>query len=381
MTDLSRLSVSLTKHGAHKLAILLPQYGAAEILDHLWGSVAGVKIEIAQARKNLSAEDDMVPEVWDKVCLLGQDAVNALVLIGIIFSHHDLIRTMKMSTHASRPFKGTIVRGVQLRDKSYTNFAHILDELGYSTEHTDQKISYDLEQVFNVKRLNLLVVELLELKLRTARWNGSNTIIEELLSHNFHEVFSISEEQFQNWLLWGTLEVPELEDVLTEQDQLFFETGTDLPGVSKKFFFSSGHHQKKIGKILIMLGKKSHATAELLHNKMQNKLYSDLANEYGEDNVGTEVPTGADTFIDLALRVSEENYWFYEIKTAATVKGCIRQAIPQLLEYAYWAGDIKRVERLVVVGPAHVTNEAESYLKLLRENFGLPIYYEQLLLA
>jgi hypothetical protein len=381
MTDLSRLTVSLTKHGAHKLAILLPQYGASDVLDHLWGSVAGVKIEGAQARKNLSTEGDIVPAVWDKACLLGQDAVNALVLIGIIFSHHNLIRAMKRSAHATRPFRGTIVRGVHLRDKAYTNFAHILEELGYSTEHTDQKVSYDLEPIFGIKRLNLLVVELLELKLKAARWSRSNTVIDELLSHHFHEVFSISEEKFKSWLLWGTLTVPMLDDVITGDDQLFFETGTDLPSEGKGFVFSSGHNTKKIGKVHISLGKKKHTTAELLHNKMQNKLYAELANVYGEANVGTEVATGADTFIDLVLRVSEERYWFYEIKTAETVKGCIRQAIPQLLEYAYWEGDTKRAERLIIVGAAPATEEAMCYLELLRQSFGLPIYYEHLPVA
>ena len=244
--------------------------------------------------------------MWDKVCSLGQDAINALILIGIIFSHHDLIRAMKRSTDATRPFRGTIVRDVHLRDKSYTNFAHTLEELGYSTEHTDQRVSYDLRPIFGIKRLNLLVVELLELKLKAARWNRSNTVIDELLSHNFHEVFSISEEQFKNWLLWGTLTVPVLEDVLTGDDQHFFETGTDLPGDGKGFLFSSGHNPKKIGKVRISLGKKKHTTAELLHNKMQNMLYLQLADEYGEANVGTEVATGADTFIDVVLRVSEE---------------------------------------------------------------------------
>jgi hypothetical protein len=380
MTDLTRLSVSLTKHGAHKLAILLPLYGASDILDHLWGSVAGVNIEEVQARKNLSAQGGVVPAVWDKVCRLGQDAINALVLIAIIFSHHDLIKAMRQSSDKTRPFRGTIVRGVHLRDKSYTNFAHTLEELGYSTQHTDQHITYDLERLFGIKRLNLLVVELLTLKLETARWSGSNSVVDELLSHDFHRVFSISEEQFKNWLLWGTLAGPAPGDAITEDDQRFFEGGSDLPSDDKGFVFSSGHNEKKTGKVRISASKK-HATAELLHNKMQNALYSALVDQYGDENVGTEVPTGTDTFIDLVRKVGKERYWFYEIKTAETVKSCIRQAIPQLLEYAYWQGDVKRVERLIIVGPAPVTKEAQAYLQLLRAHFNLPIEYEQLSVA
>lgn len=378
MTDLTRLSVSLTKHGAHKLAILLPDYDSSEILDQLWGSVAGVNIEGAQARKNLSAEGDKVPAVWDKVRLRDQDAINALVLIAIIFSHHDLIRAMKQSSHTTRPFRGTILRGVHLDGKAYTNFAHTIEELGFSTEHNDKRVSYNLAPLFEIKRLNLLAVELLELKLKTARWNRSNTLIDELLSHDFHDVFSITKEQFKSWLLLGTLAAPALEDAITEDDQLFFEAGSDLPSEGSEFVFSGGHKPKKTGKVHISLSRKKSTTADLLHNEMQNKLYQALVDEHGEESVETEVPTGADTFIDVVVRVGKDRHWFYEIKTAETVKGCIRQAIPQLLEYAYWAGNIERAEQLIIVGPAPVTVEARNYLELMNSHFGLPITYEHL---
>jgi len=370
--------VSLTKHGAHKLAILLSDYDSSEILDHLWGSVAGVNIEEAQARKNLSVEGGKVPVVWDKVRLLDQGAINALVLIAIIFSHHDLIRAMKQSSHTTQPFRGTILRGVHLDGKAYTNFAHTLEELGFSNEHNDKRVSYNLAPLFEVKRLNLLAVELLELKLKTARWNHSNTLIDELLSHNFHDVFSITKEQFRNWLLLGSIAIPTLEDVITEDDQLFFEAGSDLPSEGSEFVFSGGHRPKKTGKIRILLGRKKSAIADLLHNEMQNKLYQALVDEHGEECVETEVPTGADTFIDVVVKVGKDRYWFYEIKTAETVKGCIRQAIPQLLEYAYWAGNVEHAEQLIVVGPSPITVEAKNYLKLLNLHFGLPISYEHL---
>lgn len=57
-------------------------------------------------------------------------------------------------------------------------------------------------------------------------------------------------------------------------------------------------------------------------------------------------------------------------------KACIRQAIPQLLEYAYWDCVSDKVDRLIVVGPVHLSTEAMTYLTFLREEFSIPIYYE-----
>ncbi len=45
MTDLNKLAVSLTKHGAHKIAILLRHFDAKHILENLEGSIPGVNIE------------------------------------------------------------------------------------------------------------------------------------------------------------------------------------------------------------------------------------------------------------------------------------------------------------------------------------------------
>lgn len=67
MTELTRLNVSLTKHGAHKIALLLAKYDKDEVLKHLSGTDPGINIESAQAKKNLSASAaGKVPEVWNK---------------------------------------------------------------------------------------------------------------------------------------------------------------------------------------------------------------------------------------------------------------------------------------------------------------------------
>jgi hypothetical protein len=109
---------------------------------------------------------------------------------------------------------------------------------------------------------------------------------------------------------------------------------------------------------------------------MQNSLFAKLEAEHGKGCVGAEVSTGAGTAIDIVVKTAKF-CWFYEIKTAMTVKACIRQATPQLLEYAYWHGTADRADRLIIVGPRPITKQAKKYLDFLRDTFKLELYYEQ----
>jgi len=111
MTELSKLDVSLTKFGAHKVAILLRKYDKDEVLAHLEGSEPGVNIELAQTKKNLSASGiGGVPELWNEARQRGSETIDALVLVAIILSHHQLIEAVKCST-AKSGFAGTVNRG------------------------------------------------------------------------------------------------------------------------------------------------------------------------------------------------------------------------------------------------------------------------------
>ncbi|PHV39202.1 hypothetical protein [Janthinobacterium sp. BJB304] len=366
-TNLTLLRVSLTKHGAHKLAILFEDFDSTQVLDHVWGSVDGVNIELAQAKKNLSARGQVVPGLWDKARARGSETVSALVLIGIIFSHYQLINAMIRSTDETVAFSGTIVRDQHLGGKAFTNFAHTLEELGYTTAHSENHVRYDLTKLFHIPGLHELAIELLVLKLKAAAWDSVGSPVDEMLAFEFHHVFSITAEQFANWLTTGDIRAT------AEVDLSFFENASDTP-VSHEFVFKSGHNPKKTGKVGVKPSKLG-TTADLLHNKMQNMLFESLSGKFGKECVGTEVPTGAGTTIDLVVRTMKF-CWFYEIKTARTIKACIRQALPQLLEYAYWQGKTDTADKLIIVGPAKMTAEGELYLKLLRENFSIPIEYE-----
>jgi hypothetical protein len=112
----------------------------------------------------------------------------------------------------------------------------------------------------------------------------------------------------------------------------------------------------------------------LRHNEIQKKLYHRLVSQYGDSNVSFENTSGVGTRVDVVVR-REDKYWFYEIKTAQSPRACLREAIGQLLEYAFWPGS-PHVTRLVIVGETPIDNDGAEYLRRLKEGFALPLEYE-----
>ncbi|MSR58091.1 MAG: hypothetical protein EXS05_10495 [Planctomycetaceae bacterium] len=113
----------------------------------------------------------------------------------------------------------------------------------------------------------------------------------------------------------------------------------------------------------------------LRHNVLQKALYDQLVSEFGEKNVGTELASGAGTSVDVVVH-RPDGYWFYEIKTAHSPRACIREAIGQLLEYAFWPR-AQEACRLFVPGESVLDKDGKEYLQRLRKRFSLPIDYLQ----
>ncbi len=374
MTDLTKLNVSLTKHGAHKIALLLRKYDKDNILLHLENSEPGVNIELAQAKKNLSVSrrGGVVPDLWNDARQKGSETIDALVLVSIILSHHELIDAIRNSAARYR-FAGTVKRAQLQNEKAYTNLAHTIEELGYSTEHSKDHIRYDFHKLFQIPGLHTLFEKLLRLKLVTAGWDESNSIIEESIRLKLHEVFSLGKKQFGTWLITGSLTPENGGTAKIEDHEFFSEADDDRP--AGKFEFRSGHNTKKTG-VTVASASTKPQTSTLLHNEIQNQMYESLVKKHGKGCVGTEVPTGDGTAIDIVVN-TKDFCWFYEIKTDSSVRVCIRQAIPQLLEYAYWQGDNSRADKLIIVSPKALTPQAAAYLAFLKGQFKLNIYYEQ----
>lgn len=70
------------------------------------------------------------------------------------------------------------------------------------------------------------------------------------------------------------------------------------------------------------------------HELIKKSLYSDLVADYGFENVGCELKVGNNK-IDVCVK-KNENFDIYEIKTCSSARACVREAMGQILEYAFF---------------------------------------------
>lgn len=110
------------------------------------------------------------------------------------------------------------------------------------------------------------------------------------------------------------------------------------------------------------------------HGVIQKILRAELCAEYPDGNVRCEV-----NGVDVLLETSAERV-FFEVKSELCTRRVIREALGQVLEYAYYRehGDHRDV-RLVIVGRGAETKNDTAYLTTLREKFGIPIEYRQVI--
>lgn len=114
------------------------------------------------------------------------------------------------------------------------------------------------------------------------------------------------------------------------------------------------------------------------HVLIQKQLFDDLCARNGIDRVATEHPTGTGGFADVLVKREDGRYDLYEIKPADSAGEAIRQALGQLLEYAYWPGGLDPVS-MTVVSDASLDDEAKRYLSDIKEKFNLTVGYRQCL--
>lgn len=147
-----------------------------------------------------------------------------------------------------------------------------------------------------------------------------------------------------------------------EQDDINPSTSGDLSS-DRKYETSVRHSASETERILE-------------HNRMQDTLERGLSADYGDRAVQAEYFTGYGGRVDLVVEQTNQK-WFYEIKPFDEPRKCLREAIGQLLEYAYWSSP-EEPDRLVVVGKSELEQDGIDYLSRLRERFGLSVEYEHL---
>ena len=114
----------------------------------------------------------------------------------------------------------------------------------------------------------------------------------------------------------------------------------------------------------------------LRHQILQMALYEHLCQEAGCNNVRMERHLNIGVSVDgVVLRNGKQT--FYEVKVASSVRSCVRAALGQLIEYCHWPS-ADRAREMIVVGEAELDSDSKAYLDLLRQQFGLPLWYRRI---
>jgi len=113
------------------------------------------------------------------------------------------------------------------------------------------------------------------------------------------------------------------------------------------------------------------------HSIIQKKLIKQLIEKYGKENVSAEVPIFGNK-IDVAVN-NNGSIYFYEIKSTLTARDCIRQAMGQILDYAYWPGQ-KNADKIFIVGEGTLDSNTELYLEYINKNFSFNLEYLKIII-
>ena len=110
------------------------------------------------------------------------------------------------------------------------------------------------------------------------------------------------------------------------------------------------------------------------HPVLQEALMILLQKHFGVKNVLRE-----DGWVDLIVR-DKNRTLLIELKTDPVARRAIRDAIGQILEYAYFRPSPQMLNlELFIVPPGPMDAEAVAYLKVLNQYFGIPVRYCQFL--
>ena len=119
-------------------------------------------------------------------------------------------------------------------------------------------------------------------------------------------------------------------------------------------------------------GTPEEVKVKFTHNSIMSQLYHELCIEYGSENVGTENKIG-NKKIDVVVR-TDKGFDIYEIKSDIDPRNCVREAMGQILDYAYFECKDK-IGKMTIVGPTEETREVKDYLTKFRDKNGIEIYY------
>ena len=106
------------------------------------------------------------------------------------------------------------------------------------------------------------------------------------------------------------------------------------------------------------------------HSKMQNALTLLLREQYKHKYIKV---CEEKSRVDIKAKTKDNEWHYFEIKTNVP-KLCIRQALGQIMEYAYWPY-YERAKKLIIIGDSLPDEDAKRYMEYIRGNFSIPVFY------
>lgn len=108
------------------------------------------------------------------------------------------------------------------------------------------------------------------------------------------------------------------------------------------------------------------STVSRLHTDITNDLVNHLSPEYtvSMKNLSVEICEFGSNKADVVLKEKNNSYTIMEVKTSSNARKNIREALGQLLDYAYWYDHFK-IKSLIIIAPNSLTViEKEAFVRL-----------------
>ncbi|MEO8087518.1 MAG: hypothetical protein ABI763_11895, partial [Bacteroidota bacterium] len=107
------------------------------------------------------------------------------------------------------------------------------------------------------------------------------------------------------------------------------------------------------------------------NNKLQQQFFEHLRAE--RNSTDDEFISMEENFVDIKFE-NKNCIELYEVKTSPHARGCIREALGQLIFYASKISSKKKM-KLFVIGPSEMKESDRAYFNFVKDNLSLPFEY------
>jgi hypothetical protein len=173
---------------------------------------------------------------------------------------------------------------------------------------------------------------------------------------------------------------PMIEFPADELPAAYYGTFQQVPKTQAAILHGATHAEvlksRNIGKLSST--RTTHADVreiDLVHKRWQKELGKSLQEELPGADVIVETKVGG-YWVDIVIDVGGKRI-LVELKTCTLVRQAIREALSQLLEYAYWPPSGPRGDLLLIVCAGKEDEADREYMRMLRDCFGIPVHYLQ----